>query len=81
MIGNNTLKYDDITLVFKNKEELKLIYPQNYSKLVDTYSKKYNISSSVIYALIRSRFSKLQSIRMSGKNNPMYGHACTEFMS
>ena len=37
--------------------------------------------SSRIYALIRSRFSKLQSIRMSGKNNPMYGHACTEFMS
>lgn len=36
------------------KEELKLIYPQNYSKLVDTYSKKYDISSSVIYALIRS---------------------------
>ena len=36
------------------KEQLKLVYPQNYSQLVDTYSKKYDINSSVIYALIRS---------------------------
>ena len=36
------------------KDQLKLVYPQNYSKLVDTYSKKYDINTSVIYALIRS---------------------------
>ena len=36
------------------KEELQTIYPQNFSKLVDTYSKKYDINKSVIYALIRS---------------------------
>ena len=36
------------------KQELKCIYPQNYSKLVDTYAKKYDINTSVIYALIRS---------------------------
>ena len=37
-----------------SKEDLKNVYPQNYSELVDTYAKKYDISSSVIYALIRS---------------------------
>ena len=36
------------------KEQLKEVYPQNYSKLVDTFSKKYDINTSVIYALIRS---------------------------
>ena len=36
------------------KEELKNVYPQNFSNLVDTYSKKYDINTSVIYALIRS---------------------------
>ena len=36
------------------KDQLKLVYPQNYSQLVDTYSKKYDINTSVIYALIRS---------------------------
>ena len=36
------------------KDQLKEVYPQNYSKLVETYAKKYEISTSVIYALIRS---------------------------
>ena len=36
------------------EEQLQTIYPQNYSKLVDTYAKKYDINTSVIYALIRS---------------------------
>lgn len=35
-------------------DELKLIYPKNFSEYVDIYSKKYDINSSVIYALIRS---------------------------
>ena len=34
--------------------QLKNVYPQNFSNLVDTYSKKYDINTSVIYALIRS---------------------------
>ncbi|MCQ2592747.1 MAG: lytic transglycosylase domain-containing protein [Treponema sp.] len=37
-----------------SKEQLKLMYPENFSNYVDTYCKKYNIPSSVIYALIRS---------------------------
>ena len=36
------------------KDQLKTVYPQNYSKLVDIYAKKYDINTSVIYALIRS---------------------------
>ena len=36
------------------KDQLKEVYPQNYSKLVETYAKKYEVSTSVIYALIRS---------------------------
>ena len=36
------------------KDQLKEVYPQNYSKLVEEYAEKYNISTSVIYALIRS---------------------------
>ena len=36
------------------KEEMKNVYPQNFSNLVDTYAKKYDINTSVIYALIRS---------------------------
>ena len=36
------------------KEQMQEVYPQNYSKLVDTYAQKYNINTSVIYALIRS---------------------------
>ena len=36
------------------KQNLMCVYPQNYSKLVDTYAKKYDINTSVIYALIRS---------------------------
>lgn len=37
-----------------SKEQLKSVYPKYYSDLVDTYSKKYDINTSVIYALIRS---------------------------
>ncbi len=36
------------------KDQLQTIYPQNYSELVNIYSKKFNINQSVIYALIRS---------------------------
>ena len=36
------------------KQELMTVYPQNYSKLVDTFAEKYDINTSVIYALIRS---------------------------
>ena len=36
------------------KEQLKSLYPKNYSKLVDTYAEKYDINKSIIYALIRS---------------------------
>lgn len=36
------------------KEELKFLYPQNYFDYVDTYSEKYAINDSVIFALIRS---------------------------
>ena len=36
------------------KAQMKNVYPQNFSNLVDTYSKKYDINTSVIYALIRS---------------------------
>ena len=37
-----------------SKEDMKNVYPQNFSNLVDTYAKKYDINTSVIYALIRS---------------------------
>ena len=36
------------------KNQLKNAYPQYFSNLVDTYSKKYDINTSVVYALIRS---------------------------
>ena len=36
------------------KDQFKEVYPQNYSDLVEAYAKKYQISTSVIYALIRS---------------------------
>ncbi|MBO4638316.1 MAG: lytic transglycosylase domain-containing protein [Treponema sp.] len=36
------------------KDQLKEVYPQNFSKLVEEYANKYNINTSVIYALIRS---------------------------
>ena len=36
------------------KDQLKEVYPQNYSKLVEAYAEKYNVKTSVIYALIRS---------------------------
>ena len=34
--------------------QLQSVYPKYFSNLVDTYSKKYDINTSVIYALIRS---------------------------
>lgn len=36
------------------KEELKLVYPQNYMNFIDTSCKKYDIKESVVLALIRS---------------------------
>ena len=47
-------KAEKLTKKPLNKDELKLIYPQYFKNLVDTYSKKYDIKSSVLYALIRS---------------------------
>ena len=37
-----------------SRQQLQSVYPQNFSHLVDTYAKKYDINTSVIYALIRS---------------------------
>lgn len=37
-----------------NIDELELLYPRNFSEIVDTNCKKYDIKESVIYALIRS---------------------------
>ncbi len=37
-----------------SKQQQKNLYPQNFFELVDTYSKKYDISNSILYALIRS---------------------------
>ena len=37
-----------------SKEQMQNVYPKFYSDLVDTYSKKYDINTSVLYALIRS---------------------------
>ena len=36
------------------KEQISLVYPKDYSELIETYSKKYDIKESVVYALIRS---------------------------
>ena len=36
------------------KEELKLLYPQNFKDFVDESSKKYDFNPSIMYALIRS---------------------------
>ena len=36
------------------KEEMKLVYPQFYKNYIDNYSKKYDISKSILFALIRS---------------------------
>lgn len=35
-------------------EELKFVYPQDYSEIIDTYSSKYNLDNSIMYALVRS---------------------------
>lgn len=35
-------------------EELRLVYPKNYSEYVEDYSNQYELDSSVMYALIRS---------------------------
>lgn len=37
-----------------SKEEFRLVYPKYFSNFVDIYCKKYDINTSVIYALIRS---------------------------
>lgn len=47
------------------KEDLKLIYPQNFSNFIDTYAKKYDINTSVIYALIRSESFFDQDVQSS----------------
>lgn len=36
------------------KEELKLLYPQNYLETIQTYCDKYNLKKSVMFSLIRS---------------------------
>lgn len=36
------------------KDELKLIYPKNFEKFIETYAQKYEVDPSVIYALIRT---------------------------
>lgn len=35
-------------------EELKLVYPRDFSDLIEKYSQEYKINSNIIYALIRS---------------------------
>ncbi len=35
-------------------EELKLVYPKDYSQYVEKYSEKYGLNPAVVYALIRS---------------------------
>ena len=37
-----------------NKDELKLIYPKNFEKFIEEYAQKYDVDSSVIYALVRT---------------------------
>ncbi|MCR4952746.1 MAG: lytic transglycosylase domain-containing protein [Treponema sp.] len=34
-------------------EEIKLLYPKNYSDYIDTFSQKYDITNSTVYALVR----------------------------
>ena len=34
-------------------EEIKLLYPKNYSEYIDTFSQKYAITDSTVYALVR----------------------------
>lgn len=36
------------------KEDLKLLYPRNYSKLISEKCKKYNVPEEIMYALVRS---------------------------
>jgi len=50
-IASRTANKADKTLY---KKQLKTVYPRNFSNLVDNYSKKYDINTSVLYALIRS---------------------------
>ena len=35
-------------------EQLKMLYPQNYSNYIEEYSQKYEISPSIVYAMVRS---------------------------
>ncbi len=37
-----------------SKEELKLLYPRDYSKLISEKCKKYNVPEEIMYALVRS---------------------------
>lgn len=37
-----------------SKEDLKLLYPRNYSKIVSEKCKKYNVPEEIMYALVRS---------------------------
>ncbi len=37
-----------------SKEDLKLLYPRNYSKLINEKCKKYNVPEEIMYALVRS---------------------------
>lgn len=37
-----------------SKEDLKLLYPRNYSKLISEKCKKYNVPEEIMYALVRS---------------------------
>lgn len=46
----NNLKFDSTPSL----QQFKLIYPQGFQKNIDYFSKKYDINSSVIYALVRS---------------------------
>lgn len=37
-----------------SKEDLKLLYPRNYSKIISEKCKKYNVPEEIMYALVRS---------------------------
>ncbi|MBR1639866.1 MAG: lytic transglycosylase domain-containing protein [Treponema sp.] len=36
------------------KEELKMLYPHNYSKYIDDFSARYDIPQAIIYAMVRT---------------------------
>ena len=41
------------TLPF-SKDQLKMLYPQNYSQFIEEYSSRYEVEPSIIYAMVRS---------------------------